>query len=114
MNSSDVRDMDLGQWAYWATALPVTALVVFLGLLFTGELGTVARWMGDMFGGGGVGGRGGKKGRWLGNGEDGWLWERGDGTVEVVQEGFGEDDEWERVGRREKAVRKVRGGRRRR
>ncbi|KAK4168267.1 magnesium transport protein cora [Cladorrhinum sp. PSN259] len=47
MNSSDVRDMELGQWAYWATAVPVTVLVVFFGLLWTGELGNAARWCGD-------------------------------------------------------------------
>jgi len=45
MNSSDIRDMDLGQWAYWATAIPVTAVVVFLGLLFMGELGNVRCWV---------------------------------------------------------------------
>ncbi|KAH6842412.1 hypothetical protein B0I37DRAFT_392979 [Chaetomium sp. MPI-CAGE-AT-0009] len=59
MNSSDVRDMELGQWAYWATAVPVTAVVVFLGLLFTGELGTVRRWMGEVLGGGANRGGGG-------------------------------------------------------
>jgi Mg2+ and Co2+ transporter CorA len=43
MNSSDVRDMDIGQWAYWATALPVTVGVIFLGLWFTGELDNARR-----------------------------------------------------------------------
>ncbi|KAK4043881.1 hypothetical protein C8A01DRAFT_12591, partial [Parachaetomium inaequale] len=60
MNSSDVRDMDLGQWAYWATAVPVTVLVMFLGLLFTGELGNVGRWVVEGVGrlrGVGMGGR---------------------------------------------------------
>ncbi len=38
MNSADIRDMDQGQWMYWATALPVTAVVVLLGLVFTGEM----------------------------------------------------------------------------
>ncbi|KXX81345.1 Magnesium transport protein CorA [Madurella mycetomatis] len=45
MNSADIRDMELGQWAYWATAVPVTLVVMFLGLLFTGELGNVLRWI---------------------------------------------------------------------
>lgn len=44
MNTADIRDMDLGQWAYWAAALPVTAAVIFLGLLFTGELRALLRW----------------------------------------------------------------------
>lgn len=51
MNSADIRDMEVGQWAYWATAVPVTVLVVFLGLLFTGELGNALRWV-MSFGGG--------------------------------------------------------------
>ncbi|AEO59324.1 hypothetical protein MYCTH_2128378 [Thermothelomyces thermophilus ATCC 42464] len=44
MNSSDIRDMELGQWAYWATALPVTAAVMVLGLLVTGDLEVAHRW----------------------------------------------------------------------
>lgn len=44
INTKDVRDTDLGQWAYWATAVPVTAAVVFFGLLWTGELGNILRW----------------------------------------------------------------------
>jgi Mg2+ and Co2+ transporter CorA len=28
MNARDVKDMDVGQWAFWVTALSVTALVV--------------------------------------------------------------------------------------
>lgn len=45
INTKDVRDTDLGQWAYWATAVPVTAAVVFFGLLWTGELGNIIRWV---------------------------------------------------------------------
>lgn len=45
INTKDVRDTDLGQWAYWAAAVPVTAAVVFFGLLWTGELGNVLRWV---------------------------------------------------------------------
>lgn len=36
--------MDFGQWVYWATAVPITAAVVFFGLLWTGELGNILRW----------------------------------------------------------------------
>lgn len=45
MNSSDVRDMAYGQWLYWAIALPVTALIIFLGLWWMGELGNVVKWV---------------------------------------------------------------------
>jgi hypothetical protein len=45
MNTNDVRNMDLNQWAFWATAFPVTAMVIFLGLLWTGELGNIVRWV---------------------------------------------------------------------
>lgn len=45
MNSSDIRDMELGQWVYWATALPVTALVMVMGLLVTGDLEMARRWL---------------------------------------------------------------------
>ncbi|KAF4125467.1 Mg2+ and Co2+ transporter CorA [Geosmithia morbida] len=44
MNTKDVRDMEWSQSIYWAVAIPVTALVIFLGLLMTGELEKVARW----------------------------------------------------------------------
>ncbi|KAK4198538.1 hypothetical protein QBC40DRAFT_283526 [Triangularia verruculosa] len=49
MNSSDVRDMELGQWAYWATAVPVTIFVIFLGLWWTGEMGNVMRAVVEWF-----------------------------------------------------------------
>ncbi|KAK4236126.1 hypothetical protein C8A03DRAFT_17193 [Achaetomium macrosporum] len=45
INTRDVRDMELDQWAYWATAVPVTILVIFLGLLWTGELGNILSWI---------------------------------------------------------------------
>ncbi|KAK3385827.1 hypothetical protein B0H63DRAFT_394118 [Podospora didyma] len=54
MNTRDVRDMELDQWAYWAAAVPVTAVVIFLGLLWTGELATVGRWIQSFGGGGGA------------------------------------------------------------
>lgn len=52
MNTSDVRDMEFGQWLYWAVAVPVTAIIIVLGLWWMNELGNVARWM--------VGGRPGR------------------------------------------------------
>lgn len=44
MNTADVRSMDVNQWAYWATAIPVTTLVILLGLWWTGELENIFRW----------------------------------------------------------------------
>ncbi|KAK3492602.1 uncharacterized protein B0T23DRAFT_146058 [Neurospora hispaniola] len=52
MNTSDIRDMEVGQWAYWAVAIPVTAAVLFLGFLFTGDLGAVFRWVSRISGSG--------------------------------------------------------------
>lgn len=45
MNTSDVRDMEAGQWLYWVVALPVTLLVIVLGLWWMNELGNVMRWL---------------------------------------------------------------------
>ncbi|OWP01047.1 hypothetical protein B2J93_6521 [Marssonina coronariae] len=38
MNTRDVRDMPFSQWVYWATALPLTALVIAVCLAWAGEL----------------------------------------------------------------------------
>ncbi|KAI1142915.1 hypothetical protein F5Y05DRAFT_408368 [Hypoxylon sp. FL0543] len=45
MNSSDVRDMELGQWAYWAAALPTTVAVIVTGLWWMGELHNFISWL---------------------------------------------------------------------
>ncbi|KAI1634420.1 hypothetical protein F4809DRAFT_513097 [Biscogniauxia mediterranea] len=45
MNSSDVRDMEAGQWAYWATAVPTTLLVIVAGLWWMGELRNLVDWV---------------------------------------------------------------------
>jgi hypothetical protein len=45
MNTADIRNMDQGQWLYWATAVPVTIMVIFLGLLWTGELQNILAWV---------------------------------------------------------------------
>ncbi len=47
MNSADIRDMDAGQWVYWATALPVTAVVMLLGLVYTGEMRRLRAWVAE-------------------------------------------------------------------
>jgi hypothetical protein len=44
MNTTDVRDMPFGQWLYWATALPVTLVVIVGGLWWMNELGNVMAW----------------------------------------------------------------------
>jgi hypothetical protein len=45
MNTNDVRNMDFDQWLYWAVAIPVTVVVICLGLLWTGELGNILQWI---------------------------------------------------------------------
>lgn len=45
MNTSDVRDMDYSQWLFWVVALPVTLLVIVVGLWWMNELGNVMRWL---------------------------------------------------------------------
>lgn len=45
MNTSDIRNMELGQWVYWAAAVPITILVIVIGLWWMGELGNAVRWV---------------------------------------------------------------------
>lgn len=45
MNTSDVRDMGYSQWLFWVVALPVTLLVIVVGLWWMNELGNVMRWL---------------------------------------------------------------------
>ncbi|PNY27290.1 Uncharacterized protein TCAP_02785 [Tolypocladium capitatum] len=45
MHTADVRDMEYGQWLYWAVALPVTLIVIVTGLWWMNELGNVVQWM---------------------------------------------------------------------
>lgn len=49
MNTSDIRDMEAGQWLYWASAIPVTILVIVLGLWWMGELAHLFDWMAGKF-----------------------------------------------------------------
>jgi hypothetical protein len=38
MNTNDVRNMDKTQWLFWATALPLTAVVIVVSLFAAGIL----------------------------------------------------------------------------
>ncbi|KAH8689136.1 hypothetical protein BGW36DRAFT_77825 [Talaromyces proteolyticus] len=38
MNTNDVRNMDVNQWVFWVVALPLTLIIIFAGLVATGEL----------------------------------------------------------------------------
>ncbi|KAF4997797.1 hypothetical protein FGRMN_3635 [Fusarium graminum] len=45
MNTTDVRDMNYSQWLYWVVAIPLTIIVIIVGLWFMGELGNLIQWM---------------------------------------------------------------------
>ncbi|KAJ3579507.1 hypothetical protein NPX13_g1054 [Xylaria arbuscula] len=45
MNTSDIRNLEQGQWLYWATAVPITIGVILIGLWWMGELGNAALWL---------------------------------------------------------------------
>ncbi|KAF9879715.1 hypothetical protein CkaCkLH20_02526 [Colletotrichum karsti] len=49
MNTSDIRDMEAGQWLYWATAIPVTILIIMVGLWWMGELAHLFNWVTGKF-----------------------------------------------------------------
>lgn len=38
MNTNGIRNMKIKQWVFWATALPLTAIIITLCLIWTGEL----------------------------------------------------------------------------
>lgn len=44
MNTADIANMELGQWVYWATAIPTTLIVIMAGLWWMGELGSLTEW----------------------------------------------------------------------
>lgn len=55
--------MEINQWVFWGTAIPLTMLVITLCLWWTGELGGVGSWFGNFGSGRGrvsVGVRGGR------------------------------------------------------
>ncbi|EKG15467.1 Mg2+ transporter protein CorA-like/Zinc transport protein ZntB [Macrophomina phaseolina MS6] len=43
MNTADIRDMPHQQWVFWAAAIPLTILIILLGLVWAGELGNAWR-----------------------------------------------------------------------
>ncbi|KAK7973707.1 hypothetical protein PG989_015555 [Apiospora arundinis] len=45
MNVSDIANLELSQWVFWATALPVTGLVIVTGLWWMGELRNLVDWL---------------------------------------------------------------------
>ncbi|KAK8877585.1 hypothetical protein PGQ11_002531 [Apiospora arundinis] len=51
MNVSDIANLELSQWVFWATALPVTALVIITGLWWMGELRNLVDWLHGRLGG---------------------------------------------------------------
>lgn len=44
-NTSDIRELQQGQWVYWATAVPVTVSVILIGVWWMGELDNAALWL---------------------------------------------------------------------
>ncbi|CAG8959792.1 hypothetical protein HYFRA_00001700 [Hymenoscyphus fraxineus] len=52
MNTNDVRNMEIDQWVFWVTAIPLTIIVIILCLLWTGELWNVGRWFSNVGRGG--------------------------------------------------------------
>lgn len=63
MNTADIRDMPHRQWVFWAAGIPLTILIILLGLIGAGELGNAWSWCLRMLSGnrssGGRKGRGG-------------------------------------------------------
>ena len=49
MNTNDIRNMEQDQWLFWAVAGPVTAAVVFIGLLWAGELDNIRRYLAELW-----------------------------------------------------------------
>ncbi|KAF2756787.1 hypothetical protein EJ05DRAFT_78037 [Pseudovirgaria hyperparasitica] len=38
MNTTDVRDMELSQWVFWAAGVPLTVVIILISLLWAGEI----------------------------------------------------------------------------
>lgn len=45
MNTYDIANLEMGQWIYWVTALPITFAVIVGGLWWMGELRNLMRWI---------------------------------------------------------------------
>ena len=51
MNVNDVRNMEINQWVFWATALPLTAIIITLCLIWAGELENFWKGFRNLWGG---------------------------------------------------------------
>jgi len=49
MNTIDVRDMELTQWVFWASAVPLCVVIITLCLIWAGELGNFWEGFRDMW-----------------------------------------------------------------
>ena len=49
MNTSDVRDMDDGQWVFWATALPPLLLILGVCFAWIGDVRGIGRSLSGLF-----------------------------------------------------------------
>lgn len=43
MNTSDIRDMSSKQWLFWVIGIPLTSVIIIVGLMWVGELGNAWR-----------------------------------------------------------------------
>ncbi|KAF2836197.1 hypothetical protein M501DRAFT_255285 [Patellaria atrata CBS 101060] len=43
MNTSDIRDMSSRQWIFWSIAIPLTVIIIIIGLIWAGEMGNCWR-----------------------------------------------------------------------
>jgi hypothetical protein len=49
MNTTDIRNSNSKQWVFWASGLPLTAVVILVALLWAGELGNAWRAVVNLF-----------------------------------------------------------------
>ncbi|OCK93809.1 uncharacterized protein K441DRAFT_564573, partial [Cenococcum geophilum 1.58] len=49
MNTTDIRNSNSKQWVFWASGLPLTAVVILVALLWAGELGNAWRAVANLF-----------------------------------------------------------------
>ncbi|KAL8834003.1 MAG: hypothetical protein Q9170_003977 [Blastenia crenularia] len=48
MNTSDIRSMDTPQWAFWASAIPLTTIVVGISIFVARKIEPVKDWWNDL------------------------------------------------------------------
>ena len=70
MNTNDVRNMHINQWVFWATALPLTVIVITLCLIWAGELENLWKGFSDLWRGNKRRPEGGEAYSVLGQGDD--------------------------------------------